>query len=156
MSTNENANVNGSLICLHANVSLCRSLGGNLGTNLYKLKKVKIEGTMSSWVDPLYDTPPIIIFDKKQHVFWNQFIEQYHICGKGPSPKCLKLGKDFEEVEVEALFGPSISRNGYQYSWSNDEVLIVEVENLWMIAHQRTQIPNTLMINKVEAQGFGC
>jgi hypothetical protein len=69
MSTNENANGNGSLIYLHANVSLCRSLGGNLGTNLCKLKKVKIEGAMSSWVDPLYDTPPIIIFDKKQHVF---------------------------------------------------------------------------------------
>jgi hypothetical protein len=96
---------------------------------------VKIEGVVSSLVDPLYGTPPIIIFDKKQPFFHNQFVEQYHICGKGPSPKCLKLGKDFEEVEVKALSRSSISRNGYRYSWSNDEVLITEVENLWMIAH---------------------
>jgi hypothetical protein len=68
----------------------------------------------------------------------------------------LKLGKDFEEAKVDALFGPSINRNGYQYSWSNDEVLIVEVKNLWTIAHRRMQVPNIRMINKVEAQGFVC
>jgi len=79
------------------------------------------------------------------------FVEQYHICGKGSSLKCLKLGKDFEEGKVEALFGPSINRNGYRYSWSNDEMLIVKVKNLWMIAHQKMQVPNTCMINKVEA-----
>jgi hypothetical protein len=67
MSISENENGNGSLISLHANVSLCGSLGGgSLSTNPYKLKKVKIKGTMSSWVDTLYDTPLVIIFDKKQ------------------------------------------------------------------------------------------
>jgi hypothetical protein len=106
MSTNEIANRDGSLISLHANASLGKSLGGNLGTNPCKLKKVKIEGVVSSWVDPLYSTPPVIKFDKKLPVFRNQFIEQYHICGKGPSPKCLKLGKDFEHAKVDALFGP--------------------------------------------------
>jgi hypothetical protein len=49
-----------------------------------------------------------------------------------------------------------MSRNGYQYSWSNDEVLIVEVKKLWTITHQRMQVPNIGMINKVEAQGFVC
>jgi hypothetical protein len=67
MLTNENANGNGSLIFLHANASLAKSLGGSLGTNLYK-KKVKIEGVTSSWVDPFYGTTPVIIFDKKQLV----------------------------------------------------------------------------------------
>jgi hypothetical protein len=67
MSTSENVNGNGSLISFHANASLCGSLGGgSSSTNPYKLKKVKIKGAMSSWVDILYDTPLVIIFDKKQ------------------------------------------------------------------------------------------
>ncbi len=74
------------------------------------------------------------MFDKKKLVYWNQYVEQYHICYKGPSSKCLKFGKDFERVEVETFFRPSINGNGYWYSWSNDEVLIAEVENLCMIA----------------------
>ncbi len=99
MSISKNANGNGSLISFHANVSLCGSLGGNnLSTNLCKLKRVKIEGAMSYWIDPLYGTPPIIMFDKKQ------LVEQYHICYKGPSLKCLKFGKDFEEVEIKAFW----------------------------------------------------
>jgi hypothetical protein len=65
MSISEIANHNGSFISLHANASLCSNFGGNLGTNPCKLKKVKIEGVMSSWVDPLYDTPPVIKFDNK-------------------------------------------------------------------------------------------
>jgi hypothetical protein len=77
MSISKNANGNCSLISFHANVSLCGSLGGNnLNTNLCKLKSVKIKGAMSSWINPLYGTPPIIMFDKKQ------LVEQYHICYK--------------------------------------------------------------------------
>jgi hypothetical protein len=50
----------------------CGSLGGgSLGTNPYKLKKVKIKGAMSSWVNPLYGTPHVIIFDKKQPISRN-------------------------------------------------------------------------------------
>jgi hypothetical protein len=113
-SISENANGNGSLISFHANVSLYGSLGGNsLSTNLCKLKRVKIERVVFSWIDPLYGTPPIIMFDKKKLVSWNQYVEQYHICYKGPSFKCLKFGKDFERVEVEAFFRPSINGNGY-------------------------------------------
>jgi hypothetical protein len=74
---------------------------------------VKIERVVFSWIDPLYGTPPIIMFDKKKLVYWNQYVEQYHICYKGPSSKCLKFGKDFERVEVETFFRPSINGNGY-------------------------------------------
>jgi hypothetical protein len=74
MLTNENANGNGSLISLHANASLGKSLGGSLGINLYK-KNVKIKGVMSPWVDPFYGTTLVIIFDKKQLVSQNQFVE---------------------------------------------------------------------------------
>jgi hypothetical protein len=33
---------------------------------------------------------------------------------------------------------------------------IGEIERLWMIAHQKTQVLHTQMINKVEVQGFVC
>jgi hypothetical protein len=46
----------------------------------------------------------------------------------------LKLGRDFEEHEVEALFGPCISWNGYRYIYMDNEQLIAQVEKLWMIS----------------------
>ncbi len=61
----------------------------------------------------------------------------------GLSPKLLKLRKDFEEEEMEALFGPCIIRNKYKHSYSNDKVLIVNEERLWMITRQRIRVPNT-------------
>jgi hypothetical protein len=73
--------------------------------------------TISTWVEPLYGAKPNIIFDRKQFVSKQQFTYTYGICIKDPSPKCLKLGKDFEEEEVENIFGPCINRNGYHYTW---------------------------------------
>jgi hypothetical protein len=62
----------------------------------------------------------------------------------------LKLGRDFEEAKVENVFGSCINKNGYQYTWCGDEEIIVEVESLWMIIHQRTQLPHTRIFNKVK------
>ncbi len=51
--------------------------------------------------------------------------------------------------------GVATNMNGYWYTWSNDEEIIVQIESLWMILHQITQVlPHTRMINKVEAWGF--
>jgi hypothetical protein len=63
----------------------------------------------------------------------------------------LKLGKDFEEEEVENIFRPCINRSGYHYTWSSDEQLITEVERVWMITHHKTKMPHMHMINKVKA-----
>jgi hypothetical protein len=66
--------------------------------------------------------------------------------------------KEFEDREGTTRSGRSFvwpcNRNGYRYCHSNDEALIASVETLWMILHKRTQIPNTQMINKVEAHGI--
>jgi len=52
-------------------------------------------------------------------------------------PKRLKIGKDIEEEDVVTLFGP-YSHNGYKYCHNEYYVLIVKVEILCMIMHQRT------------------
>jgi hypothetical protein len=102
-------------------------------------KYVKLEHVVSSWVDPLYGTPPKIIFDKKplpsRKEIFDKFVDLY---SKRPTPKHLKVGRDFLEKKVEAIFGPSINRNGYRYCHTNDEELIARVENLFMVTHQWT------------------
>jgi hypothetical protein len=60
----------------------------------------------------------------------------------------LKIGKEIEK-EVVMSFGPC-SRNNYKYYLTKDKALISRIETLWMIMHQRTQVPNTWMINKAE------
>jgi hypothetical protein len=66
------------------------------------------------------------------------FDKYVNLCSKRPTLEHLKVGRDFLEEKVEALFGPSINRNGYQYCHTNDEELIARVENLFMVMHQRT------------------
>jgi hypothetical protein len=69
---------------------------------------------------------------------------------EGITPKKLRIRKEIKEDKVVALFGPC-SCNDYRYCHNEDKALIVKVETLWMIMHQRTQVPNIQMINKVEA-----
>jgi hypothetical protein len=64
----------------------------------------------------------------------------------------LSIGKDCTKEEVQALFGPYNTKNGYCYYFSDDEKFIANIENLWMIVHQQTQLPNTRLINKAEAK----
>jgi hypothetical protein len=94
-------NANGSLVFHVAT----RSLGSSLKNTNCKLKKVKSEGTLALWVEPLYGPPPNIIFDRNNLVSRKQFAATYCLCYKGPLPKHLKLSKDFEEVEVEKILG---------------------------------------------------
>jgi hypothetical protein len=63
----------------------------------------------------------------------------------------LRIGKDIEEREVVTLFGIYV-HNGYKYCHNENHVLIVKVETVCMIMHQRTHVPNIQRINKVEAQ----
>jgi hypothetical protein len=72
------------------------------------------------------------------------------LCNFSISPKNLRIGKEVEELEVEALFEPYILNNGYKYSFSDDEKLISNVETLWMVTHQKTQVPSTRLINKAK------
>jgi hypothetical protein len=69
-------------------------------------------------------------------------------------PKNHKIGKEVKESKVEALFEPCIFRNGYKHSFNHDEKLISSVETLWMVTHQKTQIPSNQLINKAKARGM--
>jgi hypothetical protein len=89
-------NANGN----HVSHVVIRSLSSSLGNTNCKLKKVKSEGTLVLWVEPLYGAPPNIIFDRNNLVSRKQFATTYGLCYKGPLPKHLKLNKDFEKVEV--------------------------------------------------------
>jgi len=78
------------------------------------------------------------------------FWEKYGIFNEGIPPKRLRIGKEIEEDEVVALFG-LCNCNGYRYYHNEDEALIAKVETLWMVMHQKKQVPNTQMINRAEA-----
>jgi hypothetical protein len=67
--------------------------------------------------------------------------QKYGINNQRITQKRLKIGKEIEEEEVEALFGPC-NHNGYRYCHNEDEAFISRVEALWMIMHQRTQHSN--------------
>jgi hypothetical protein len=64
---------------------------------------------VSSFVKPLYGEMPDILFVRKNLVSQKQICEKYQLCNKGLHPKRLKLGRDFEEHKVKALFGPCIN-----------------------------------------------
>jgi hypothetical protein len=57
----------------------------------------------------------------------SQFAKKYGFGNKGLSPKMLKIGKDYIEEEIQALFGPCNTKNGYHYCFSNDERLITSI-----------------------------
>lgn len=133
-------------------MSLIVNIGVGIGEKTRA--KVKINGASPTcYVDPLHGTKPNIIFDKTIELSWRNFWEKYDIYNKGITSKRLKIGKYIEEEEVVILFGPC-NRNGYRYCHYEDEALISKVETLWMIMHQRTQVPNIQMINKAEAYGI--
>ncbi len=137
-------------------MSLSVDVTTSLGTTNSE-KHVKLKLIISSWVDPLYETPPKIIFDKKTLPSKKEISSKYvDFCSKKFTPKHLKVGRDLLEEEVEALFGPSMNKNGYQYCHTNDEELIAIIEYLFMVIHQQTQVPNTHVINKAEARGIIC
>ena len=130
------------------------SLGsGEIG--LGKRKKVKVEGAPSlSWVEPLYAEQPSLCWNRVDPISRETFEKAYDLNNQGIPPKRLKFGVHLEESEVDALFGPRVGTNGYSYSYSEDTEFVKRVERLWMITHQRTQVPNTRLINLAEAKGL--
>jgi hypothetical protein len=69
------------------------SLDGSLGTIRHHTK-VKIEGVVSCYIDPLYGTIPKIIFDKKTEPSQENFLEKSCISNEGLLPKNLRIGKE--------------------------------------------------------------
>ena len=118
-------------------------------------KKVKVEGAPSlSWVDPLYAEQPTVTWNRVDPIKRDAFQKAYGLNNSGIPPKQLKFGVHLKEDDVEALFGQRQGGNGYNYSYSEDLEFVKKVERLWMITHQRTQVPNTRLINLAEAKGI--
>lgn len=117
-------------------------------------KKIKVEGASSlSWVDPLYAEKPDLLWNRVEPVKKTDFEKKYGLSNQGIPPKRLKIPLHVTEAEIEKLFGQKVS-NGYSYSWSEDVEWVRKVERMWMITHQRTQVPNTRLINAAEAKGL--
>ena len=104
----------------------------------------------------MYAEEPTLLLDLENAVpiTRKSFEEFYSLSNKGPSLKRLKIGRDVTEAEVEKFFGPCKGKNSYRYNYRDDEVVIKEVERLWMICHQRTVVLYNRIINKAEARGF--
>ena len=118
--------------------------------------KVKVEGAVhrsEAFVDPLYAEQPQLVWNRVDPISKEVFEEKYGLCNKGLPPKQLKYGIHLKEADVEAMFGPRVS-NGYRYAYSEDVAFVKKVEYLWMVTHQRTQVPNTRLINAAEAKGL--
>jgi hypothetical protein len=58
---------------------------------------------------------------------------KYNLSHQGGCPKTLKVLKDFDKLEVQALFGGLVNKNGYKYILCGDLELIVRIKNLWMV-----------------------
>jgi hypothetical protein len=58
----------------------------------------------------------------------------------------LKVLKHLKDSEVEALFGGLVNKTGYKYMQCGDLELIAHIENLWMILHKKTWLPNSHLI----------
>lgn len=118
-------------------------------------RKVKVEGDPApSFIDPLYAEQPKIVWNRVDPILRDAFEKEYGLCNKGLAPKRLRFGVHLEESEVEAVFGPRASANGYRYANSEDVEWVKKIELIWMQTHQRTQVPNTRMINLAEAKGL--
>lgn len=74
-----------------------------------------------------------------------------HLCSIGPRPKCLKLGQDLMEEEVQELFEPSNNKNQYQNCFNDNVALINHIEEIWIILINELNTIYTCLINEAEA-----
>jgi hypothetical protein len=107
-----------------------------------------------SFVNPLFAERPIIVWDRVNPISRTVFAEKYGLSNKGLNPKHLREGTHCTKEDVGKLFGPCVNQNGYKYSHKKDEEFVKAVEWQWMVYHQRTGLPNTKLINKVEPRGL--
>jgi hypothetical protein len=98
-----------------------------------KQKGNKFKGSTS--VNPLYGKIPHIIAQGVEFISPSCFVKVYNLSHKGWCLKILKVLKDLKELEVEALFGGLVNKNGYKYMQCGDHELIVRIKNLWMVLH---------------------
>ena len=57
----------------------------------------------------------------------------------------LERSAHIEEEEVTELFGLTLNRNGYEYTFSKDEEIIKAMEQLYMICHQCTGLQHCVL-----------
>jgi hypothetical protein len=98
-------------------------------------------------VPEIYDVHPL---------FHKDFVEKYDLCFEGLCPKCIKVSKDVTLEDVLNNFGQVVNRNGYNYVHCENLELVVKVERLFMIIHQKSCVPATWIILVGMARGIVC
>jgi len=66
----------------------------------------------------------------------------------------LKVPRDFQDSNVEGIFGVAFNKNGYKYMECDDPKFIAHIENLWMIIHTKTWLPTSRLIPITMAKGL--
>jgi hypothetical protein len=62
------------------------------------------------------------------------------------NPKHIKIPQDIS-AEVAKYFGCIVNKNGHNYVYSHDLVLIEKVEKLWMVIHQKCFVLATQVVS---------
>jgi hypothetical protein len=119
-----------------------------------KQERSKFKGSTS--VNPLYGKVPHIIAQGAEFINPSHFAEVYNLNHQGQCPKTLKVPKDLKESKVEALFGEFVNKNGYKYMQCGNPQLIPCIENLWMVLHQKTQLPSSHLIPIAKTKNIVC
>ncbi len=94
---------------------------------------------------PLY-AKPLEVSDGKA-LTCKEFVEVYGLNSIGISPKRIRVPRDITIEEVSKVFGPIQNKNGHNYVFSEDPVLITKVERFYMLVHQKHVIPTTRLIS---------
>jgi hypothetical protein len=116
-----------------------------------KVHKVKLP---IGFVAPLYVEVPEI-FDVHP-LFHKNFVKKYDLFFEGLCPKRIKVPRDVTLEDVSIVFGQVANRNSYSYVHCENPELIVKVERLFMIVHQKPSVPATRIISLGMARGIVC
>jgi hypothetical protein len=72
------------------------------------------------------------------------------------SPKQIRIPKNYTKEEIEKLFGLVVNKNGHRYTKRSYPELIVKVERLWMIVHQKPYVLASRIIKLGMARRIVC
>ncbi len=82
------------------------------------------------------------------------FAKKYDLSYKGISPKHIKIPKDCTKEEIEIFYGLIVNKKGHHHTKCSNLELIVKVERLWMIVHQKPYVLASKIITLGMATGI--
>lgn len=83
-----------------------------------------------------------------------QFTQKYNLCFLGLNPKQVRVPRYYTKEKFTKLFSRVVNKNGHHYMECGNPKLITNIENLWMIIHQKPYVLARKMITLGMAQGL--